>query len=80
MTKWRWRDTRGASVVEYALLMALVLIVVFASIYALGRSPDKPASVLGETLSRPPPGNGTTPNPTTSSTTSTCTTLPALPP
>ena len=82
MTKWRWRDTRGASVVEYALLMALVLLVVFASIYALGRSPDKPASVLGETLSRPPPGSGTTPNPTssTTSTSITTTTLPALPP
>lgn len=81
MTKWRWRDTRGASVVEYALLMALVLLVVFASIYALGRSPDKPASVLGDTLSRPPPGSGTTPNPTSSTTsTSTTTSTTPLPP
>lgn len=77
----QWRDTRGASVVEYALLMALVLLVVFASVYALGRSPDKPASVLSDTLSRPPPGGGPPPPGSSTTTTSTTsTTAPPLPP
>lgn len=63
MTRWR-RDARGASVVEYVLLMGLVVLVVFATIYALGRSPDKPASVLGETFNNPPTGVGPGPKPT----------------
>lgn len=76
------RDARGASVVEYALLMAMVVMVVFASMYALGRSPERPASVLSETLSG---GGGgvvgpTIPPPTTTSPTSTTTSTAPLPP
>ena len=77
MTKSR-RDTRGASVVEYALLMAMVLLIVVGTLYALGRSPDRPASVLGDTFKNGPPpagGPGPTvpdcpgpPNPTTTTT------------
>jgi len=68
------RDAKGASVVEYALLLALVLIVVFASVYALGRTPNRPASVIGETLNSPSVGGGPPPSVTSPSTTSTSTT------
>jgi Flp pilus assembly pilin Flp len=76
------RDAKGASVVEYALLLALVLIVVFASVYALGRTPNRPASVIGQTFNSPsvgggPPPSVTNPSSTTSSTTSTTAKLPA---
>ena len=85
MTRQR-RDAKGASVVEYALLMALVLLVVFASVYALGRTPQHPASVIGETFNSPAGGGPGPSVPTSSSSTSTSTTttteqnLPPLPP
>jgi Flp pilus assembly pilin Flp len=84
MTKLR-ADAVGASVLEYVLLVAMVLLVVFASAYALGRSPDRPASVLGNTFNNPPVGNPVPtgpPNPstTTTSTSTTTTQLPPLPP
>ena len=80
MTKPR-RDARGASVVEYALLMAMVLLIVVGSVYALGRSPDRPASVLGDTFKNSPPtGGGPGPTAPTSTTSSTTTTTAKLPP
>jgi Flp pilus assembly pilin Flp len=82
MTRQR-RDAEGASVVEYALLMALVLLVVFASVYALGRTPEHPASVIGETFNRPaggPPPTNPTSSSTTTSTSTTSTTAKNLPP
>ena len=84
MTTRQRRDAKGASVVEYALLMALVLLVVVASVYALGRTPEHPASVIGETFNSPAGGGPGPSVPTSSSsTTSTSTsssTLPPLPP
>ena len=79
MTRHR-RDARGASVIEYVLLLAMIALVVFATVYALGRSPERPASVLGETFSSgPPPVGGPGPTPPVSSTsTSTSTTTTAL--
>jgi hypothetical protein len=79
MSKMRRRDSSGASVLEYALLMALVLLVVFASIYALGRTPQEPASVLSDTFTRPPSGGGPPATPPTSTTTSTTTTTTIAP-
>ncbi len=82
MTRHR-RDARGASVVEYVLLLAMVALVVFASVYALGRTPERPSSVLGDTFTNGPVSGG--PGPTgppvssTSTSTSTTTTAP-LPP
>jgi hypothetical protein len=73
MTKPRF-DAEGVSVLEYVLLMAMVLLVVFASVYALGRSPDRPASVLGETFRRPPVGGPQPTGPSNSSTSSSTTT------
>jgi Flp pilus assembly pilin Flp len=64
MTTRLRRDARGASAVEYALLLALVAMIVFASVYALGRSPDRPASVLGDTFNNPPAGSGPGPGAT----------------
>ena len=83
MTRHR-RDARGASVVEYALLLAMVALIVFGTVYALGRSPDRPSSVLGQTFSNPPAGGGPVPTQPTSTSTSTSTTttttpLPPLP-
>jgi Flp pilus assembly pilin Flp len=85
MTTRQRRDAKGASVVEYALLMALVLLVVVASVYALGRTPEHPASVIGETFNSPAGGGPGPSVPTSSSSTSTSTTttsstLPPLPP
>jgi Flp pilus assembly pilin Flp len=79
MTRHR-RDARGASVIEYVLLLAMVALVVFATVYALGRSPDRPASVLGETFTSGPPvgGPGPTGPPVSSTSTSTSTTTTAL--
>jgi len=58
--------------VEYVLLLAMVVLVVFATVYALGRSPEHPASVLGDTFTNgPPPAGG--PGPTGS-------TIPRCPP
>jgi hypothetical protein len=74
MAKLRRRDSRGASVLEYALLVGLVLLVVFASVYALGRTPDEPASVLSDTFTRPPGGSGPPPPPTSTTTSSTTST------
>jgi hypothetical protein len=59
--------------------MALVLLVVFASIYALGRTPQEPASVLSDTFTRPPSGGGPPATPPTSTTTSTTTTTTIAP-
>jgi len=76
MTRHR-RDARGASVIEYVLLLAMVALVVFATVYALGRSPERPSSVLGETLNNGPPpagGPGPTGPPVSSTSTSTSTT------
>jgi hypothetical protein len=73
MRIWRGRGADGASLIEYALLLAMVLLVVFASVYALGRTPEKPASVLSDTFSSPPAG-GNPPSGSTTSTTSTTTT------
>jgi Flp pilus assembly pilin Flp len=80
------RDARGASVVEYVLLIAMVALVVFATVYALGRSSDRPASVLGDTFNNPPVGNPVATGPVSSSsttssstTTTTSTELPPLP-
>lgn len=82
MTRHR-RDARGASVVEYVLLLAMVALVVFATVYALGRTPERPSSVLGDTFTNGPPpvgGPGPTGPPVSStSTTSSSTTLPPLP-
>ena len=63
MTRHR-RDARGASVVEYVLLLAMVALIVFGTVYALGRSPDRPSSVLGETFKNGPPPAGGGPRPT----------------
>ena len=81
MTRHR-RDARGASVVEYALLLAMVALIVFGTVYALGRSPDRPSSVLGQTFNNPPAGGGPGPTPpsSTSTSTSTTTTTTPLPP
>jgi Flp pilus assembly pilin Flp len=62
MTRHR-RDARGASVIEYVLLLAMVALVVFAAVYALGRSPERPASVLGETFNSGPAAGGPGPTP-----------------
>jgi hypothetical protein len=62
MTRPR-RDTQGASVIEYVLLLAMVVLVVVATLYALGRSPDRPASVLGDTFRNPPSGDRPAPVP-----------------
>jgi Flp pilus assembly pilin Flp len=79
MTRHR-RDARGASVIEYVLLLAMVALVVFATVYALGRSPERPASVLGETFSSGPAAGGPGPTgpPVSSTSTSTSTTTTAL--
>ena len=77
MTRHR-RDARGASVIEYVLLLAMIALVVFATVYALGRSPERPASVLGETFSSGPPpvgGPGTIPVCSTPPTSTTSTTV-----
>jgi Flp pilus assembly pilin Flp len=81
MTRHR-RDARGASVVEYALLLAMVALIVFGTVYALGRSPDRPSSVLGQTFNNPPAGGGPGPTPpsSTPTSTSTSTTTTPLPP
>ena len=68
---------------EYVLLLAMVVLVVFAAVYALGRSPQHPASVLGDTFTNgpPPPGGpGPTGPPASSTTTSSSTTTTPLPP
>lgn len=82
MTRHR-RDARGASVIEYVLLLAMVALVVFATVYALGRTPERPSSVLGETFNNGPPpvgGPGPTGPPVSSTSTSTTTTTALLPP
>jgi Flp pilus assembly pilin Flp len=82
MTRHR-RDARGASVVEYALLLAMVALIVFGTVYALGRSPDRPSSVLGQTFNNPPAGGGpgpTSPTPSSTTSTSSTTTTTPLPP
>jgi len=78
MTRHR-RDARGASVVEYALLLAMVALIVFGTVYALGRSPDRPSSVLGQTFNNPPAGGGPGPTPPSSTPTSTTTTTTTTP-
>jgi Flp pilus assembly pilin Flp len=42
---------RGASLVEYALLVALIAIVTIASVRSLGRNVSQQFSVIGGTLS-----------------------------
>jgi hypothetical protein len=65
------------------LLVALVAAIAMASIYTLGRAPQRPASVLGDTLSGNAGGGGcgggTTPPTTSTSTTSTSTTTSTAP-
>ena len=78
MTRHR-RDARGASVVEYVLLLAMVALIVFGTVYALGRSPDRPSSVLGQTFNNPPAGGGPGPTPPSSAPTSTTTTTTTTP-
>jgi len=78
MTRHR-RDARGASVVEYALLLAMVALIVVGTVYALGRSPDRPSSVLGQTFNNPPAGGGPGPTPPSSTPTSTTTTTTTTP-
>ena len=82
MTRHR-RDARGASVIEYVLLLAMIALVVFATVYALGRSPERPASVLGETFNSTPAAGGpgpSTPICSTPPTSTTSTTVQCRPP
>jgi len=81
MTRHR-RDARGASVIEYVLLLAMVALVVFAAVYALGRTPERPASVLGETFNSTPAASGPGPIPVCSTppTSTTSTTVQCRPP
>jgi Flp pilus assembly pilin Flp len=73
------REAGGAAVLEYALMLAMVLLVVFASIYALGQTPERPARVLTDTLtsSGGSGGGDSVPGPSTSVPCSTTTTAPA---
>ncbi|TML87470.1 MAG: hypothetical protein E6G06_18155 [Actinobacteria bacterium] len=64
---------------EYALLLAMVALIVFGTVYALGRSPDRPSSVLGQTFNNPPAGGGPGPTPPSSTPTSTTTTTTTTP-
>lgn len=44
------RDERGASLVEYALLMALIAVVCIAAVTSLGQTIQEPYSNAGSTL------------------------------
>jgi pilus assembly protein Flp/PilA len=45
------RDQRGASLVEYALLVALIAVVCIAAITLLGRNASTKFSVVGNSIS-----------------------------
>jgi Flp pilus assembly pilin Flp len=45
-------DQRGASVVEYALLVALIVCVAFVAVGRVGSSVEVPVSVLGNSFER----------------------------
>jgi len=41
LTTWLHRDERGASMVEYALLVVLIAIIALVAVSIAGRDPDK---------------------------------------
>jgi pilus assembly protein Flp/PilA len=50
LAAWATRDDRGASLVEYVLLVALIAIVCFAAVAFLGTSLDAEYSRVGSEL------------------------------
>jgi pilus assembly protein Flp/PilA len=46
-------DERGASLVEYALLIAMIALVCAGAIAFLGQQPKEPFSTVGSSLSQP---------------------------
>jgi pilus assembly protein Flp/PilA len=46
-------DERGASLVEYALLIAFIALACVGAVAFLGEQPNKPFSAVGNSLSQP---------------------------
>ncbi|HYA67962.1 MAG TPA: Flp family type IVb pilin [Acidimicrobiales bacterium] len=50
---WNRRDEAGASLVEYALLLALIAVVALASLHFLGGSVNNTLNSVGTSLNNP---------------------------
>lgn len=53
LAAWATRDDRGASLVEYVLLVALIAIVCFSAVMFLGTSLDAEYSRVGSSVANP---------------------------
>jgi pilus assembly protein Flp/PilA len=49
---WGRDDERGANLVEYALLLALIVLVCVGAVMFFGQAPAKPINTLGDELSK----------------------------
>ena len=53
---WNRRDELGASLVEYALLLALIAVVALVALHFLGGSVANTLSSVGQSINNPNPG------------------------